>query len=108
MKLVSRTSSLLLLIILLSACANKVVEIKQGSEKISVADKSLVGKCKSKGKVTVSVTSKVGIYTRDIDTVEGNLTQLAKNSAVSEGADTIVRGASTNYGEREFELYQCR
>lgn len=96
------------LFILLTSCTNKVVEVKPGSEKISVADKSLVGKCKSKGKVTVSVTSKVGIYTRDIDTVEGNLTQLAKNSAVSEGADTIVRGASTNYGEREFELYQCR
>ena len=58
--------------------------------------------------MTVSVTSKVGIYTRDVDTVEANLTQLAKNSAVSEGANTIVRGASINYGEREFELYQCR
>ena len=43
----------------------------------------------------------------DVETVEGNLTQLAKNSAVEEGANTIVRGASSSFGERQFELYQC-
>ncbi len=104
MKAVSNFISLFILMIALTACS-KVVDIKPGSEKVSVADKNLVGQCVSKGKVTVSVTSKVGFYTRDVETVEGNLTQLAKNSAVEEGANTIVRGASSSFGERQFELY---
>ena len=108
MKQVFRIFSFISLILILVACSNKVVDIKQGSDKVSVADKGLVTQCIAKGKVTVSVTSKVGIYTRDVDTVEANLTQLAKNSAVSEGADTIVKGASASYGEREFDLFKCR
>lgn len=96
------------LVVLLSACSNKVVEIKPGSENVSLVNQQDVSNCESKGKVTSTVTSKVGIYTRDVDTVEANLIQLAKNSAVSEGADTIVKGPSASYGEREFDLFKCR
>lgn len=98
----------IILLVFFSACSNKVVEIKPGSEKVLLVNKQDIANCVSKGKVTSTVTSKVGIYTRDVDTVEANLVQLAKNSAVAEGADTIVKGASKNYGEREFDLFKCR
>lgn len=99
---------IIVLIISLMACSSKVVEVKPNSEQISVTEKQFVSQCRSLGKVTSSITTKIGIYTRDIDTVEANLLQLAKNSAVTEGADTVVKGQSVQYGEREFELFKCR
>ena len=92
----------------LFACASNVVDVRPGSEKVSVVEKSQVANCVDKGKVTVNVTTKVGLYTRDVGTVEGNLTQLAKNSAAAEGADTVVSGESKVFGERVFGIYQCR
>jgi hypothetical protein len=94
--------------LILSACANNFVDVKKGSETVAVVDKSKVANCVDKGKVTVSVTTKVGLYTRSVETVEADLTQLAKNSALTERADTVVSGESVNFGERIFGIYQCR
>jgi len=94
--------------LLLAACSNNFVEVKKGSESVAVVDRAKVANCVDKGKVTVNVTTKVGLYTRTVETVEADLTQLAKNSALSERADSIVSGESANFGERVFSMYQCR
>mgnify|MGYP003346894698 FL=1 len=84
------------------------MEVKAGAEKVSVATSGQVSSCESKGTVTASVLSKVLFVNRSIEGVEDNLVQIAKNSAVDFGANTIVKGESKKIGERRFSLYQCK
>lgn len=93
---------------LIAGCASAFMEVKEGSEKVSVATPDQVTNCESKGTVTASVLSKVTFVNRSIEGVEDNLVQLAKNSAVELGANTIVKGESKKIGERAFSLYQCK
>lgn len=92
----------------LTGCASKMVEVRPGSDRVSLADANQVAACESHGKVTVSVLTKVGFVTRSVEAVEANLLQLARNSAVDEGADTLVRKESAKFGERSFDIYKCR
>lgn len=92
----------------LGACASKMVEVRPGSDRVPLADANQVAACESRGKVTVSVLTKVGFVTRSVEAVEANLLQLARNSAVDEGADTLVRKESARFGERTFDIYKCR
>ncbi len=93
---------------LLAGCASKMVEVRPGSDRVSLADANQVTACESRGKVTVSVLTKVGLVTRSVEAVEANLLQLARNSAVEEKADTLVRNESAKFGERTFNIYKCR
>jgi uncharacterized protein YceK len=93
---------------LLSGCASSFIEKKDGSEKVAVIEASGAAGCESKGKVNSSVVSKVWFVTRSADEVEANLLQLARNSAIENKADTIVKGDSKQFGERTFSLYKCR
>ena len=93
----------------LSGCASSLIEVRQDSDRVSLADASQVGICQSKGTTTVSVLAKVGILmTRSADDVEANLLQLARNDAVDAGADTLVKGESQELGKRTFAIYKCR
>jgi hypothetical protein len=92
----------------LGACASKMVEVRPGTDRVSLADAGQVAACESRGKVVVSVLTKVGFVTRSVESVEANLLQLARNSAVDEGADTLVRKESAKFGERTFDIYKCR
>ena len=94
--------------LVLSGCASKMVEVRPGSDRVSLADANQVAACESRGKVTVSVLTKVGFVSRSVEAVEANLLQLARNSAVDEGADTLVRQQSEKFGERTFDIYKCR
>jgi hypothetical protein len=92
----------------LGGCASKLIGERVGSDQITLAEESQVGSCQSKGKVTVSVLSEVGFITRSAEAVEANLLQLARNAAVDGGGDTVVKGNSTQYGKRTFEVFKCR
>ncbi|MEY3747818.1 MAG: hypothetical protein RL194_1277 [Pseudomonadota bacterium] len=92
----------------LAGCASKMVEVRPGSERVSVADTNQVGSCQSLGKVAVSVLTKVGFVSRSVEAVEANLLQLARNRAVEDGGDTLVRHESPKFGERTFDIYKCR
>jgi hypothetical protein len=96
-----------LICLLQVGCASNFIKITPGSENISLQTAPNVGKCKSLGKVTVGVVAEVGFYTRSADEVEANLLQLARNSAVSAGADTVVKAELPEYGRRAFDLYKC-
>lgn len=100
---------ILLLVAGISGCASSMIEVREGSDRISLADAGQVGSCQTKGKVTVSVLAKVGIFmTRSEADVEANLLQLARNNAVDAGADTLVKGDSQELGKRTFEMFKCR
>jgi len=93
----------------LYGCASSMIEVRAGSDRVSLADANQVGSCQSKGEVIVSVLAKVGVFmTRSAEDVEANLLQLARNNAVDAGADTLVKGDSQEFGKRAFKMYKCR
>ena len=89
-------------------CASAFIDVKSGSENISVLEAQQVAACELKGKVTSSVLSKAGFISRSVEGVEENLLQMAKNSAVEDGGDTLVKGESTEFGKRTFSIYKCK
>lgn len=89
-------------------CASAFIDVKSGSENVSLLEAQPVAGCELKGKVTSSVLSKVGFISRSVESVEENLLQMAKNSAVEEGGDTLVKGESTEFGKRTFSIYKCK
>ena len=96
------------LMVTLGGCASDLVQVRSGSERVSVADASQVGGCQPKGQTTVSVLAKVGVYNRSVEDVDADLLQLARNGAVDVGGDTIVKGARPEVGKRTFAIYKCR
>jgi hypothetical protein len=92
----------------LGGCSSTLIGERAGSDRVSLADASQVGSCKSMGTTTVSVLAKIGFIDRAPEAVEDNLYQLARNNAVDAGADTLVKGESKKFGERSFGMYKCR
>ena len=98
----------LLSIAALSACSSVIIGEKEGSDHVSLANANQIANCISKGKINLTVMAKVGIIPRSEETVEDNLYQMARNNAVENGADTLVKGESKELGKRQFEMYKCR
>ena len=92
----------------LTGCASNLIGVREGANRVSLADASQVTACQPKGKTIVTVLAKIGIIPRNEQDVEDNLYQLAKNNAVDAGADTLVKGESKELGKRLFEMYKCR
>lgn len=84
------------------------VEPDAQGKQIQVAYGKELGACKLKGKVTVSVRSKVGFYERNDLKVRDELESLARNEAADLGADTIQALAEPVEGEQQFGAYDCR
>jgi uncharacterized protein YceK len=93
---------------LVSGCASTLIEKKIGSEGIAVVDANKVSGCESKGGMKASVLAKIWFVNRNAQSVEENLLQMARNSAVDDNADTIVKGESKQLGERTYFFYKCR
>jgi len=87
----------------LSGCAS-FVRAHEGSDRVSLAEANQVGSCQSKGGVIISVFAK-GRFEKDVET---DMYQMARNNAVDAGADTVVKGESTELGRRTFNMYKCR
>jgi hypothetical protein len=96
------------LIVGLSGCASTLIGVREGADRVSLADAKQVAACQSKGKLNVSVLARIGLTERDAEDVEANLYQLARNNAIDSGADTLVKGESKEFGKRTFEMYKCR
>ena len=92
----------------LSACSSVIIGQKEGSDHVSLANASQVDNCQTKGKINISVIAKIGRIPRVEEDVEANLFQMARNNAVENGADTLVKGESKELGNRTFEMYKCR
>jgi hypothetical protein len=89
----------------LNGCANNIfIGVREGVDLVSLAERSQVSSCQSKGGITISVFAK-GRIEKD---VEANMYQMARNNAVDVGADTVVKGESPEFGKRTFIFYKCR
>ena len=98
----------ILMSLALGGCASSLIEVRQGSEQVAVAQPDQVRQCKAIGKTTVSVLAEIGFISRGVDNVDANLLQLARNEAVSQGGDTVVPGDRPEIGKRTFAIYKCR
>lgn len=92
------------LIAALNGCASRIIGVREGSERVSLADANQVANCQSKGGIIISIFAKG----RDGKEVEDNMYQMARNKAVDIGADTVVKGESPELGKRTFDFYKCR
>ena len=102
------TAVIMTLVAGLNGCASDLIEVRKGSDRVSLADASQVSRCQSKGKTNVSVLAQVGFISRSVDAVESNLLQLARNDALDSGGDTVVKENSSEFGKRTFAIYKCR
>lgn len=92
----------------LGGCASNLIEVRKGSDRVLLTGESQIVNCQPKGEINVSVLAEVGFITRSSEAVEANLAQLARNGAVDAGADTVVKGNSSEYGKRTFTMYKCQ
>jgi hypothetical protein len=97
---------LLSLSFLLIISCSKYVDIKEGSEKIMLV-KEKPANCVSKGTVDVSVLAEIAYIEREEKYIHKDLVQLAKNSAVSVRANTIMKIKTPKPGEATFAMYKC-
>lgn len=88
----------------LSGCAKTIIGVREGAERVSLAEANQVANCQSKGAITISIFAKF----RPEKEVEANMYQMARNKAVDAGADTVVKGESPEFGKRTFNFYKCR
>jgi hypothetical protein len=89
----------------INGCAS--VEMSSGGEKVRVLAPNEVSSCKLLGKTSGSVAAKVAGVKRPIETIEGELTTMGRNSASDMGGDTIVPLTVVTDGKQSFNIYKC-
>jgi len=90
---------------LLNACT--WVKPTPGAESVRVAAAAAVTDCERKGKVTVSLRSRVAGVERSPTKVANELATLARNEATSLGGDTVVAETTVSEGSQVFGVYRC-
>lgn len=98
---------ILFTIFIISGCANWV-KLEPGAENIRLVGPEHVTACERVGQATTSVRERVAAYQRKPGKVEEELANLARNSALEIGGDTIVTDGPVNDGQRRFLIYRCR
>ena len=93
---------------ILAGCSSQIIGNRIGAEEVRLVASDQTAACKIKGKVTVSVLAEIAFVPRSSETVEANLTQMAKNEAVAVDGDSVVKGSSVVFGKRTFEIFRCR
>ena len=91
--------------IFISSCAS--VKLSSGGEKVRVLAPNEISTCKLLGKTSNSVTDKVVVMKRPIETIEGELMTMGRNSASDMGGDTIVPLTVVTDGKQSFNIYKC-
>ncbi|WP_075188024.1 DUF4156 domain-containing protein [Teredinibacter haidensis] len=105
-----KSTKLIVITAVLALTATSCTWVKpvEGTEAVALVKANAVQNCKKLGKATVSVKGKVGFFNRKAKKVSEELLTLARNEAVSLGADTIVSDSVADAGKQSFSLYQCR
>ena len=97
--------ALCLTIICLPACA-WVETTKEGKE-VTLVKSFNVKDCLKLGTTNATVTHKIGILTRNDESVTEDLIIVAKNRAAELGADSIVSKGPAVEGKMSFDMYNC-
>jgi len=92
-------------IICLPACT-WIETTKEGSE-VSLVKEFNIKNCSKLGTTNAIVTHKVGIITREDESVTEDLIIVAKNRAAELGGDSIVSKGPVVDGKMSFDIYKC-
>jgi len=79
-----------------------------GVEAVALVKPGVVQNCQQLSKTTVKVQQKVGFIQRNEEKVAKELLTLARNEAVTVGADTLVADSAVADGRQTFTMYKCR
>lgn len=101
-----KTLLLLVPVLLLSACTYGI-KPAPGSRDVRTAWNGNVSGCRELGKVTVSVADHIGPVDRNNITVRDELQVMARNEALTMGANTIKPLAEPVDGSQPWGAYQC-
>ena len=101
-----RTLIAIFLIACIAGCANWV-KLDEGAENIRLVGSGEVANCEHVGRTNASVRERVGVYQRKPGRVEEELANLARNSALEIGGDTIVADGPVDDGRQRFRIYRC-
>lgn len=90
--------------LIVSNCSS--ITLTAGGEKVRVLAPNEISSCKKLGQTNASVTDKV-VVKRPIETIELELTTMARNSADNMGGDTVVPLTVVEGGKQSFGIYKC-
>ncbi len=102
----ARLLTILILATAMAGCTTWV-KLDDGAENIRLVPTGEVGNCERVGQTTVSVRDRVSLYQRRPAQVEKELANLARNSALEIGGDTIVADGPVDEGRQRFIVYRC-
>jgi len=91
--------------IFLTACA--WVEPTKESAEVTLVKAFNINACKHLGTTKITVTQKVGIFSRSEESVNEELVTMAKNRAATMDGDSIVALEPAIDGTMSFEIYKC-
>ena len=91
---------------LLAGCS--WVELRPGAEDVRLVSAAEVVECQFKGSVQAQTRSSVGFYDRSAETLQAELTTLARNQAVVMGANRLVTDSViSSEGSQKFRAFLC-
>jgi hypothetical protein len=105
MSRIALTASIVLCAAMMGACT--WVKPTPAGELVRVAPASDAANCTRKGKVTVSLKSRVAGVERKPTKVAEELATLARNEGALLGGDTVVVESPVGDGRQTFGVYQC-
>ena len=83
------------------------VKLTEGGERARVLRPEDVVRCERLGKTTVSVQDRVIGIPLAKTKVQRDLNNLARNSSINMGGDSVVPMSDPNAGEQVFEVFKC-
>ena len=104
----SHSRCYLILAVILMLCGCTWVKTDPGAEQVNLVSAAEARDCERIGRATASVRDRVAGVQRRAERVGDELADLARNSAVELGGDTIVADGPVTDGEQRFIIYRCR
>lgn len=103
-----KLASIAMIAMLLATSACTWVKLEQGGSgvRVAAADESMA-RCTFKGDITTTVTNRMAGIERNSIKVADELETLARNEAVSLGANTIQPKGPPVAGEQSFTAHAC-
>ena len=83
------------------------VKLTEGGERARVLRPEDVVRCERLGKTTVSVQDRVIGIPLAKSKIQRDLNNLARNSSINMGGDSVVPMSEPSAGEQVFEVYRC-
>lgn len=104
----STVLTLVLLLIGLSEMAcTPFVDLKPQGQAVRVVSRDEAKRCKKIGHMTTHTTDEVMGIPRDSESLNDELTRLARNYAGNMGGNAVVALGAAQQGEQSFNVYHC-